>query len=374
MAKTTIQQLNDYGQSVWLDYISRSLLDTGKLNELIEQGVSGMTSNPTIFDKAVSQSDDYDTKILRLKEANKTTFEIYDDITVKDIQDACDRFMPIHTATEGIDGYVSLEISPKLAHDQEKTVAEGKRLHDRVNRPNVMFKVPSTDAGFGAITALLSEGLSINVTLIFSLQQYIRTVEAYLQGIRGLLSRGGDARRVRSVASVFVSRVDTLTDKLIDERLEQESDARIRKELEDMKGKAAPANSTMIFNKYQEMFSGDQFSIIQKQGGNVQRLLWGSTSTKNPMYSDIKYVTELIGKDTVNTIPGPTLQAFLDHGTVQEALPGDTAGAQAVIERLGEFGIRIEEICQKLLEDGVLAFEKSFDSLLRSIEEKAGQL
>jgi transaldolase len=374
VAKTTIQQLNDYGQSVWLDYISRSLLDTGQLSELIEQGVSGMTSNPTIFDKAVSQSEDYDANILRLKAAKKTTFEIYDDITVNDIQDACDRFVPTYKATDGVDGYVSLEINPKLAHDPERTVAEGKRLYDKVDRPNVMFKVPSTDAGFPAITALIAEGMNINVTLIFSLKQYVSTVEAYLQGIYSLLSRGGDARRVRSVASVFVSRVDTLTDRLIDERLAKESDAKIRAELEVLKGQAARANSTMIFNEYEEMFSGDQFISLKKQGGNVQRLLWGSTSTKNPLYSDTKYVTELIGKNTVNTIPEPTLRAFLDHGVVKEALPGDMASAQATLDRLRKYNISIEDVCQKLLEDGVLAFKESFDSLLRSIEEKASRL
>ncbi len=374
MTETTIQQLSACGQSVWLDYISRSLLDTGKLRQLIEQGVKGMTSNPTIFDKAVSKSEDYDKNILSLKAANKKTFEIYDEITVKDIQDACDMFMPTYRATEGLDGYVSLEINPKLADDAARTVAEGKRLYSRVNRPNVMFKVPSTDAGFEAITSLLAEGININVTLVFSLQQYMSTAEAYLEGIRSLLSRDGDARGVRSVASVFVSRVDTLTDKLIDERVKEESDVKLRTELECLKGRAACANCVMIFDKYQEIFSGHEFRRLQGRGVNVQRLLWGSTSTKNPRYSDIKYVTELIGMNTINTIPEPTLRAFLDHGSAQEALPGDIEEARAIIERLGKCGINLDEVCQKLLEDGVLAFEKSFDALLGSIEEKASKL
>ena len=374
MAKTSIQQLNDYGQSVWLDYISRSLLDTGQLKQLIEQGVSGMTSNPTIFDKAVSKSEDYDANILQLRAANKTTFEIYDDITVKDIQDAADAFIPTYEATGGSDGYVSLEINPKLAHSTDQTIAEGKRLHEKVGRPNVMFKVPSTDAGFPAIVALLTEGININVTLIFSLKQYVSTADAYLQGIHNLLSRGGDARRVRSVASVFVSRVDTLTDKLIDERLKKESDTDAREELQGLQGKTAGANSAIIFNKYKEIFSGEMFKGVQEKGGNVQRLLWGSTSTKNPAYSDTKYVTELIGKNTVNTIPEPTLRAFLDHGVVNEALPGDMQRAHETINRLQKYGISTDKVCQELLEDGVLAFEKSFDSLLGSIEEKASKL
>jgi transaldolase len=311
---------------------------------------------------------------VRLKEVHKTTFEIYDDITVRDIQDACDKFMPAYEKTTGKDGYVSLEISPKLAHEPVRTVAEGKRLYKKVNRPNVMLKVPSTDAGFGAITSLLAEGININVTLIFSLQQYARTAEAYLDGIRKLLNRGGDAHRVRSVASVFVSRVDTLTDRLIDEHLAKEADAKARVELEAVKGQTARANSAIIFSKYQDTFAGDEFKPIQEKGGNVQRLLWGSTSTKNPLYSDVKYVTELIGKNTINTIPEPTLRAFLDHGSVKGALPGDLDRAHGVIAQLRKYGINIDEVCQKLLEDGVLAFERSFDSLLRSIEMKASKL
>jgi transaldolase len=237
-----------------------------------------------------------------------------------------------------------------------------------------MFKVPSTDAGFPAIAALLAEGININVTLIFSLQQYLSTAEAYLQGIHGLLSRGGDARCVRSVASVFVSRVDTLTDRLLDERLQKESDADTRDELQVLQGKTAGANSAIIYDKYREIFLGEKFNGVQEKGGNIQRLLWGSTSTKNPAYSDTKYVTELIGKNTINTIPEPTLRNFLDHGAVNEALPGDVQRAHEMINRLQKYGINIEEVCQKLLEDGVLAFEKSFDSLLRSIEEKTSKL
>jgi transaldolase len=374
VVKTTVQELAEYGQSVWLDYISRSLIDTGRLKGLISKGVSGLTSNPSIFDKAVSAGRDYDGYIKALKEKGKTTFEIYDEVTVKDVQDAADLFLPVYDASKGVDGYVSLEINPKLAYDAEQTITEGRRLHKKVKRPNILFKVPSTEAGFPAISALLAENINVNVTLIFSLEQYVATTEAYFRGLEKLAKNGGDLRTVRSVASVFVSRVDTLVDELLDERLETEMASVHKQELEKLKGKAAVANATIIYEKYTEAFSNERYRHLAEQGANIQRLLWGSTSTKNPAYSDLKYVTELIGKNTVNTIPQATLEAFLDHGRVKQALPGDPAQVQKRIGQLLESDIDISEVCKKLLDDGVVAFQKSFASLLEAIEQKASML
>lgn len=371
MAKTIIQMLSDFGQSIWLDYISRSLIDTGKLKELIDQGLRGMTSNPSIFDKAVSSSTDYDEKIRELHKVDKSTFEIYDDITIKDIQDAADLLKPIYEKTNMLDGYISLEINPKLAYQTKETIEEGKRLFKKVNRPNVMLKVPSTDEGFRAIEALLAHGININITLIFSLEQYIKTTQSYMRGIEKFGQHNGDISRVHSVASAFVSRIDTMVDTMLDEKLGKEPDAAIKTKLEQLKGKAAVANSALLYKKYIDIFSGEEFKKLQKKGANVQRLLWGSTSTKNPAYSDIKYVAELLGKGTVNTIPQKTLNAFMDHGIVQETLTSNVQNAEKVVHDLKGFDIDINDVCKKLLVDGVIAFEKSFDSLLRSIEEKA---
>jgi transaldolase len=370
MAKKIIQELAEFGQSVWLDYISRSLIDTGKLKEMISMGLRGMTSNPSIFDKAVSSSNDYDKEIQNLHTTGKSTFEIYDDITVKDIQDAADLLMPIYEKTDGLDGYISLEINPKLAYQTRETIEEGKRLWKKVNRPNLMLKVPSTDNGFSAIEVLVAEGININITLIFSLEQYMKTTQAYIKGIRKLLQKNNDISKVNSVASAFVSRVDTVVDKMLDEKLMEETDTTAKNKLEQLKGKAAVANAALLYKNYVDIFSREEFKTLQKNGANIQRLLWGSTSTKNPAYSDIKYVTELVGKGTVNTIPEKTLDAFLDHGIVTETLTGDIHEAQKIIHDLTCFSIDINDVCQHLLKDGVIAFEKSFDSLLRSIEEK----
>jgi transaldolase len=366
--------LDEFGQSVWIDYISRALLDTGRLKELIEQGVRGLTSNPTIFDKAISRSSDYDHLITKLKEEQGSTYEVYDAITVRDIQDAADLFGPTYEETEGLDGYVSLEIDPRLANDAEGTVAEGIRLWAKVARPNLMLKVPATDEGFKAISTLLEQNININATLIFSLQQYENTAEAYMKGIEKLLSRGGNARSVHSVASVFVSRVDTMVDEIIERNLNASSGGSMQKDFNRFKGLTAVANSAIIYDRYSQMFSDRRFERLRRQGGNVQRLLWGSTSTKNPSYSDVKYVTELIGKGTVNTIPEKTLVAFLDHGEVREALPGDLTEARAIIQTLADHGIGIGDICGRLLKDGLTAFQDSFTFLLKAIEEKTASL
>jgi len=366
--------VSDCGQSIWLDYISRSLIDTGRLKHLVAAGLRGMTSNPTIFDNAVSRSSDYDSRIRELKATHKNTFEIYDAITVQDIQDAADAFKPVYEKTDGLDGYVSLEINPQLAQDTGATIEEGKRLHRKVNRPNVMFKVPATDEGFPAIEALVSESINVNVTLIFSVEQYVRTTTAYLGGIETVIKNHGNARMVRSVASVFVSRVDTLVDRLIEEKLQRIEDDTVAGEMMRLKGKTAVANSVMIYDKFREIFSDERFRRLQENGCSLQRVLWGSTSTKNPEYSDTKYVTELIGSDTVNTIPSDTLEAFLDHGSATEVLPGDLEQARAIMDELMKIGIDINEICGTLLREGVIAFQKSFDSLLRAIGEKAAEL
>jgi len=365
MSKSKLDELAQIGQSIWLDNISRAMIENGQLKEQIRLGLRGMTSNPSIFDKSISSSADYDGAIKMLAGKGKSTFEIYDDLTVRDVQDAADMFRPVYEKTGGLDGYVSLEINPELAMKTRETIEEGRRLFKKVDRPNVMFKVPSTDAGFEAITDLLGDGINVNVTLIFSLEQYIKTSRAYIEGMKRLLKKGGDMSRVHSVASVFVSRLDTAVDKMIDARPGDER-------LKSFRGRAAVANSRLIFSKYQEIFSGDEFLALKDKGANLQRVLWGSTGTKDPSYSDIKYVTELIGNPTVNTLPDKTLAAFLDHGVIEETLTKDSGDASNIIESLKEFGIDVNDICLKLLDDGVAAFQKSFESLLNAIETKKG--
>ncbi|GMR03315.1 MAG: transaldolase [Thermodesulfovibrionia bacterium] len=368
MTGTKIEELAGLGQSIWLDSISRSMIENGNLQALINKGLRGMTSNPTIFEQAISSGSDYDKKIKELNGQGKSTFEIYDELTIRDVQDAADLFRPVYEKTGGLDGYVSLEINPKLAFDTDETIKEGKRLHGKVNRPNVMFKVPSTEEGFNAIEELLAEGINVNITLIFSLAQYVKTANAFLKGMKRLHEKQGDVSKVSSVASVFVSRIDTAADSLIDEKLSVEQDAGIKDKLRSLRGKTAVANSRLIFQKYLEIFSGNEFQLLKDKGAGVQRVLWGSTGTKDPDYSDIKYVTELIGNSTVNTLPQKTVDLFLDHGIVKESLTGDLKQAEEVINALKGFGIDVNTVCAKLLDKGVTAFERSFDSLLNTIE------
>ncbi len=368
-----LEELAHFSQSVWLDNINRKLFATGRLKELIGLGLLGMTSNPTIFENAITKSDDYDEEILTLAKAGKSTFEIYDELTVRDIQKAADLFHPVFESTRGVDGYVSLEINPLLARKTRETIEEGKRLHGKVQRPNLMLKVPSTDEGFDAVEALTSLGMNVNVTLIFSRTQYKNTVEAYLRGIRKFINSGGDARKVRSVASVFVSRVDTLADKMLEEKMASEECRAIRGSMEPMKGKAAVANSLAIYKIHRELFSSPQFLELKDKGAHHQRPLWASTGTKNPAYSDIKYVEELMVKNTVNTMPETTLAAFMDHGRIAD-VEINCGEAEDTILWFAEKGIDIDNVCQKLLTDGVAAFARSFESLLASIETKAQKL
>ncbi len=371
MSNSTIEQLAEFGQSIWLDNISRSIIESGRLEELIELGLRGMTSNPTIFEKAISDSSDYNEKIKELHKAGKSTFEIYDDLTVRDIQDAADILKPVYEKTNGQDGYVSLEINPKLAYRTGETIEEGKRLFEKVNRPNLMLKVPATDEGFEAIEALVGEGVNVNITLIFSLDQYVNTAHAFLRGMNKFLDNQGDVSTVSSVASVFVSRVDTAADKMLDDLMDKETNGAAKSELESLKGTAAVANSALIYRKHIEIFSEKAFALLKEKGARVQRVLWGSTGTKNPAYSDVKYVTELIARNTVNTLPDKTLEAFLDHGVVKEALTASAEKSQKTVDRFKGFGIDIDSICAKLLEDGAAAFTKSFESLLGTIERTA---
>jgi transaldolase len=372
MSGKKLEELAGLGQSIWLDNISREMIEDGRLGERIGTGLRGMTSNPTIFDKSISSSSDYDKAIRELAIQGDSTFEIYDELTVRDVRDAADLFLPVHEKTGGLDGYVSLEINPQLALEAEETINEGQRLFSKVDRPNVMYKVPSTDAGFPAIEELVSEGINVNITLIFSLDQYRKAAAAYVRGIRRLIDRGEDPRSVHSVASVFVSRIDTAVDKLIDEISSQERDLERKSKLTSLRGKAAVANSDTIFQEYEKIFFGEVFDPLKEKGVNIQRVLWGSTGTKDPGYSDVKYVTELIGRNTVNTLPDKTLDAFLDHGTVKHSLPGNSGEAHNILKELTGFGIDVDEVCLRLLDEGVKSFQNSFESLLQSIEKKRG--
>ena len=368
--KTLLHQLYDFGQSPWLDYISRKILNKGHLQRMIDNGIVGVTSNPTIFDKAVQTGNDYDPIIRKLAQKGKDKEEIYDNITIRDIQDACDVFLPVYQQTGKKDGYVSLEVNPHLAHDTDRTIQEAERLSQLVNRSNLMIKVPATEEGFPAIETLLSQGINVNTTLIFSREQYIKSARAYLNGIEKAHFKRKDISRIASVASIFVSRVDGAIDSILEKQMNQEDSPMQKSELKELLGKAAIANGHLIYQEYRGIFSLDRFRELAGEGAAVQRVLWASTSTKNPNYSDIKYVQELIARNTVNTMPEDTIEAFLDHGKAENAISDEFSRDQIVLSHLDDRRILIDEVCQQMLTDGVKKFIDSYESLLESIEQK----
>lgn len=370
MKANPIKELRKYGQSLWLDNIRRALITSGALQKLIDDGLMGVTSNPTIFEKAIAGSKDYDEQMRSLISEGRGVPEILNALTVQDIQMAADLFRPIYEKTKGEDGFVSIELDPTLAHRTDATLQVAKSLHPLLNRKNVMIKVPATAEGIPAIEALTAEGFSINVTLIFSVEQYEQVARAYIAGLKKWVQQGRSSESVRSVASVFVSRLDTVVDRLIDDRLHAAKTASEREILRSLLGKAGIANAKRIYQKFKEIFHGPAFLDLQKQGAAPQRPLWASTGTKNPNYSDLLYVEALIGPNTVNTVPPATLTAFQDHGKVQASLEENLEEARAVLEKLEELGIDLREQTERLQEEGVASFSDSFQKLTRCIAAK----
>ncbi len=357
-------ELEKAGQSIWLDFITRKFMTDGKLAKLIaEDGLSGVTSNPTIFQKAFTGAKDYDEAISRLIREGKNSVQIFDALSIEDIQTACDQFRPAFDRTRGADGYVSLEVNPHLARDTQGSLEEARRLFRAVNRPNVMIKIPGTKEGLPAIEQALGEGININITLIFSLQRYQEVMDAWLAGLERLLEKSGkQLSSVASVASFFVSRVDTLVDGLLEKQKPSG--------YQSLLGKAAIANARLAYAMFQKMKGSARFRALAAKGARVQRPLWASTSTKNPHYRDVIYVEELIGSETVNTLPLATIEAARDHVQVRTALPGDTAAAQRVVQDLARAGISMDQVTRQLEEDGVKLFAASYDDLMKSLEQK----
>jgi transaldolase/glucose-6-phosphate isomerase len=354
-----LHDLTALGQSIWLDYIRRSLISSGELQSLVDQGIRGLTSNPTIFEKAIAGSSDYDQEMHALVEAGKSVQEIYEALAFEDIRRAADILRPVYEQSLGGDGFVSLEVSPTLAHDTQGTLAEASRLFAALSRPNLMIKIPATPEGIPAIEAAIGKGISVNITLIFSLAHYEAAAQAYIVGLEKLAASGGDVSRLASVASFFVSRIDTA----VDHELQAHGET-------SLPGTIANANAKIAYACFKEIFSGPRWEKLAALGARLQRPLWASTGTKNPAYPDTLYVDNLIGPHTVNTVPPDTLKAFMDHGRVALTLESEVDQARAQIARLAELGINLEAITQKLQDDGVAAFAKSFESLLESIAEK----
>ena len=371
MGKNPVYKIKNFGQSIWYDNIERSILTSGKLEKMVEEdGVCGVTSNPTIFEKAITQSKEYDSEIEELTRKNKTPEEVYESLTIKDVTLAADILYKTYKGTERKDGYVSIEVPPKYAYDIDQTINEAQKLFMRIGRENIMIKVPATKEGAVAIERLIAKGINVNATLIFSLSHYENVARAYVKGLEGFSREGGDLKRVASVASLFVSRIDTLVDKEIASLMEAEKDPERKRDLQELMGKAAVANSKKVYQKFKEIFSQQKFKDLEKRGARVQRPLWASTSTKNPAYNDVKYVAELIGPDTINTIPQVTLDAFRDHGEPRLSLEENLGGVEEVLSRMKKAGIDLDEVCETLQRKGVDAFEKSFQNLLGTLKGK----
>ncbi len=361
-----LQELQKFGQSVWYDNVARSLIKDGSFQKMIDSmGVVGVTSNPTIFEKAISSTADYDDQIADLVKEGKDAAGIFDELAIKDIQDVADIFKPVYDRTNGKDGYISLEVSPVLAHETEGTITAAQYYFGRVNRKNLMIKIPATPEGIPAITATIAAGINVNVTLIFSLDAYEQVANAYIEGLEQLAENGKrPLDEINSVASFFVSRVDSLVDKLLEQK----------EAPEELFGKAGIANSRLAYEKFERIFSTDRWKKLEAKGAHKQRLLWASTSTKNPKYRDVLYVEELIGPETVDTMPPQTVIAFADHGVVAETLNKGYDEAREVISKLEAAGVSIETVTAQLLKEGVESFATSFKTLLGGVEMKRQQL
>src|SRR5580704_17616838 len=368
-ATNPLKTLLGYGQSMWLDYIRRDLITSGSLKKMIEEdGLRGMTSNPAIFEKAIAESSLYDDILKSLASRNDLdTKARYEQIAIRDIQDAADLLRPVYESSKFRDGYVSLEVSPLLALKTQETIEEARRLWKAVNRENVMIKIPGTAEGLPAIRQALSEGININVTLLFAQEVYEQVAEAYIAGLEELAKRGGDLKKTAGVASFFISRIDTLVDSMIDDKLKATNDPQQQTLLKSLKGKVAIANGKLAYQSYERIFGGARWEALASKGAQTQRVLWASTSTKNPAYRDVMYVEELIGADTVNTMPPATIDAFRDHGLLRNALTEDVAGAARVMENLARAGISMKQVTDQLTNDGVKLFADAFDKLLAAV-------
>jgi len=370
-----LKALLSYGQSMWLDYIRRDLITSGKLKTMInDDGLRGMTSNPSIFEKAIADSHLYDDMLKSLgSRADLDATSRYEQIAIRDIQDAADILRPVYQSSEFRDGYVSLEVSPLLARETQETIDEGRRLWKAVNRENVMIKVPGTAEGLPAIRQLIGDGININVTLLFAQEVYEKVAEAYIAGLEDLAKRGGNLKKMAGVASFFISRIDTLADSMIEDKLKTTKDAQTQTLLKGLLGKVAIANGKLTYQRYQRIFSGPRWEALASKGAQTQRVLWASTSTKNPAYRDVMYVEELIGPDTVDTMPPATVDAFRDHGRLRNSLAEDVAGAQKVMDDLAKAGISIKEVTTRLTTDGVKLFADAFHQLLAAVEKSVQQ-
>ncbi|HKG23390.1 MAG TPA: transaldolase [Blastocatellia bacterium] len=375
MSTNPLVELTRLGQSIWYDNIERRLITSGELKRMIdEDDLRGVTSNPAIFEKAISSSDEYVSQIAELAAQEKGALEIYEALAIRDIQGATDLFAPVFEKTKGLDGYVSLECSPFLANDTAGTIEEARRLWRAVDRKNVMIKIPGTPAGMPAIEQCIYEGININVTLLFSLESYERTIDAYLNGLNRRLSEGKPIEHIASVASFFVSRIDTAVDKRLEELIARAEDKETKARLQSLLGRVAIANAKLAYRIYKSVFHGERFAALKAAGAMVQRPLWASTSVKNPAYGDVYYVEALIGPETINTLPPATFVAFRDHGRVRITIEDNLEEEQAILERLEAVEIRLADVTTKVLEDGVRLFVEPFEKLLAAIEKRRAEL
>jgi len=374
MAKNRLQELHDVGQSIWLDSIDRRMLHDGELDRRIrEDALTGMTSNPTIFQKALASSNAYDDQIVGAEEDGLTSWELFELLETTDVRDACDSFAGVYSSTRGADGYVSIEISPGVSHNADAAVEEARRLWKTVDRPNVMVKVPGTVEGAVAVRRLIAEGINVNITLLFAIEAHDRVIEAYVAGLEDRVKARQPIDGLASVASFFVSRVDTEIDKRLDAMIAKAQPAE-KERLQLLKGRAAIANAKLAYRLFRQKFSGPRWEALAKQGARVQRPLWASTSTKNPAYRDVMYVEDLIGPDTVDTMPPATIEAFADHGVVEKTVDKKVAVAEGLLKEIEAAGISVREVTEKLLVDGIASFQKSFDELIAGLESKIGSL
>ncbi len=369
MSTNPLLKLESYGQSVWLDFIHRGMLVSGELKRLIEEdGLHGVTSNPSIFEKAIIETHDYDDAIWNLVQEGKGAAEIYEELAVEDVRATADLFRPLYDRTGGRDGFVSLEVSPYLARDTAGTMIEARRLWNRVHRPNVMIKVPGTWEGLPAIRQLIGERINVNVTLLFGIPRYKAVAEAFIDGMEEVAAGKNPLKTVASVASFFLSRIDVLVDSLLEKKLNEGGP--IADLAGSLRGEVAVASAKVAYQKWKQIFAGQRFQRLAGRGANPQRVLWASTSTKNPAYSDVKYVEALIGPETINTVPLETLNAYRDHGNPALRLEEGVEKAHLCLKRLGEVGIDLDAVTQQLEDEGIEKFVKPFDKLMKTLEEK----